>query len=274
MFNLEGELPSLFPSTVQKCDRIQGEYPETLYEFRPQDIDAKFLSTLENRTLSIGRRLLTRTSNAHEQTKWKRLASAKFTWSCIDEDSQAHNGTGSIDWELRNKMLLVSEDGFMALPMEPLCGAAAPPGPTCCAIMDVDQHKTRKEYPISRVIEAGGWERFQILIGATKSCRAIVRVGFYSDKEELVHSNPRMSRLLITDETNTTLGTATAKKFWRNPPKRWKTITVLLRFRPSYAGKRTRSSRITLAEGALPVSTIHGKSNDCIATSMKAVRQP
>ena len=223
MFNLEGELPSLFPSTVQKCDRIQGEYPETLYEFRPQDIDAKFLSTLENRTLSIGRRLLTRTSNAHEQTKWKRLASAKFTWSCIDEDSQAHNGTGSIDWELRNKMLLFQKMALWRYPWNLYVVLLHHPGQHVARLWtstNIRQGKSTLFPELSR-LEAGKDSKYSSEqpspVGRCKSWFYWIR---------LVIATPECD--CNNRQTNTTLGTATAKKFWRNPPKRWKTITVLL----------------------------------------------
>lgn len=188
VLDFEGELPQLFPRTVQMCHEIKDDDPEELYEFLPQDIDTNSLSKLEaaDEFFPINSDL----SGVSKDAEWKRLSQAKFSWSCSDEESRPHEGNDVLDWERSDEMLFVSESGFKTSPMMSRCGAAAPPGPTFCAILDADQPDTQKEYSLSRVIEAGGWERFQILIGATKSCRTRVRVGFYANNKELVNSDP------------------------------------------------------------------------------------
>jgi hypothetical protein len=63
-------------------------------------------------------------------------------------------------------------------------------------MINPDDTTTTKIYPISYIIEPLGIERFQILIGATKSCFLKLRFTFEYDTGEIVESSPFLLKIL------------------------------------------------------------------------------
>jgi hypothetical protein len=113
---------------------------------------------------------------------------AEIAWMCTDVKGRQVRGQQPLEVSRWSSALLVTESGFVYLPQSPPCGAAAPPGPTFCALVDPDKGAHVRSYRISRRIEAGDIERFQILIGATKSCFLDIRLAFDIDGRDRVQS--------------------------------------------------------------------------------------
>lgn len=56
------------------------------------------------------------------------------------------------------------------------------------AIIDVDKRPHQRSFPISHMIPPGDVERFQVEIGATKSCALNLRFKFMINKENIIES--------------------------------------------------------------------------------------
>ena len=114
-----------------------------------------------------------------------------FEWDCSDIEGRSYREDETLDeyppWLMFGK-IVITEEGFSYLPGEFVAGAMMPPGPTFCALIDPDSGPHTRSYPISRRIDPGDVERFQVLIGASKSCFLDVRLAFDVDGRVRVES--------------------------------------------------------------------------------------
>ena len=67
----------------------------------------------------------------------------RFDWKCSDAKKHKYDGQESLSPDLHGSFqsgeILITEDGFCYVPGLMVCGAAAEPGPTFCALIDPDR---------------------------------------------------------------------------------------------------------------------------------------
>jgi hypothetical protein len=120
------------------------------------------------------------------------ITAIKFEWKCSEIRNFRCDAEISLSpdrfKELLGSHLLLLQDKFVYIPGVRPLGGPVPPGPTFCAMIEPEKGRHTKKYVLSRHIEAGGVERFQILIGATKSCILELQLVFVVDGKTEVRS--------------------------------------------------------------------------------------
>jgi hypothetical protein len=83
-----------------------------------------------------------------------------------------------------------TKKGFSLEEHSPPAAMMLPPDTIYCSIIDINRGHHIREYPISRQVHPGDAERFQIVIGANKSAKLVLKLRFYVDKEHVIESKP------------------------------------------------------------------------------------
>lgn len=100
----------------------------------------------------------------------------------LKQDQLIHFGTSG------DGQVWVSENGFTFEFYEPPRYCMMPPTIKFVVMLDTEKGVTEKRYPLSLKIPAGDAERFQIAIGADRSCHLKTRFVFYFDNGSRIRS--------------------------------------------------------------------------------------
>jgi hypothetical protein len=112
-------------------------------------------------------------------------------WRCLDVCGRSYTGQESVSFDrsMQNgSAIIITEDAFTFVEGDYVLACMMDSGPTFCALIDPDKGAHVRSYAISRRIGAGDVERFQVLVGATKSCSLKIRLAFDVDGENRVQS--------------------------------------------------------------------------------------
>jgi hypothetical protein len=180
------ELIALFGHVVALGQRIEDDEPFIIASFDKSRIVDAVLHDISGTTFSPNKRVITYQRRLHDAGMASvPLNTINLQWRCSDMKHSPHMGEGGAPGRYGDHVFIV-EDGFLLLTRQEKQHQSqqqemAPPGPMFCVMINPDQGRHSKTYSISRKVAAGDVERFQILLGATKSCELAVRFVFVLD---------------------------------------------------------------------------------------------